>query len=337
MKAVPAPASEHGPQMPDDVRRLVKAIGGKRAPAFRDLCDALGLSPRDTEALITRAAAHSVHVHVEHNHVQIRPNYGTFASRIQRLHLPPLSGDEVKAAVISDTHFGSEHCQRDGLRHFLHTVYDQGIRDVFHPGDFLDGMYRHDAPGSQRYVGIDGQARDALDTLPHLPGLRYHCITGNHDETFTKACGASVGHYLRNFFLGAGRHDIRFYGDRGATLDFHGALVELWHPLSGPSYARSYKLQKHVENMSSVAKPNILLTGHWHTFCHLYTRDVQAIACPTFQGGGGSYGKALGGAPSIGGLVLHWRRNEDGTLRDFGLRYHVIHERHIVYATEAAS
>lgn len=324
------------PRHPPDVERLVKAIRGPKPPDFRDLCDTLGLSPTRTEEVIQKALALGVHVHVEHNHVGIRANYGTFANRVQHLHLPPLAGDEVKVAVISDTHFGSEHCLRDAIKNFIHTAYAEGVRIVLHPGDMLDGMYRHDAPGSQRYVGIDGQARDALDTLPELPGLIYIGITGNHDETFTKASGSSVGHFLENFFKGAGRYDLRFLGDRGASLVLHGTRIDLWHPLKGKGYADSYPLQRHISAMEPVRRPHILLTGHWHTFCYILDQGVHAFACPTFQGGGGSYGKAIGGAPDIGGLILRWRMSEDGTLRDLGLRYHVVHEEHMVHDVEGA-
>lgn len=329
----PAPAV---PKLPPDVERLRKAIGKKDAPEFHDLCNALDMSPRKVEALIREAITLGVPVNVEHSHVSLRANLGSYTGQVQRLHLPALRGDEVKIAVVTDTHFGSEYCMREAMAGFIHRAYDEGVRQVLHVGDFLDGMYKHDAPGSQRYVGVDAQARDAMAVLPHLPGLTYHAITGNHDETFTKAAGVSIGPYMQNLFRAAGRPDLNFYGDRGALLNLHGTTIELWHPLSGIGYARDYKMRKHIEAMPSVCKPHLLLIGHWHTYCHIFTRDVQAIACPTFQSGGGSYGKAIGGAPSIGGLILSWQMTEDNTMREFAIKACWSYEHELVQSVEVA-
>jgi hypothetical protein len=94
-----------------------------------------------------------------------------------------------------------------------------------------------------------------------------------------------VGHFLENFFKGAGRYDLRFLGDRGASLVLHGTRIDLWHPLKGKGYADSYPLQRHISAMEPVRRPHILLTGHWHTFCYILDQGVHAFACPTFQGG----------------------------------------------------
>ena len=92
-------------------------------------------------------------------------------------------------------------------------------------------------------------------------------------------------------------------------------------------YARSYAVQKQIEKYSSGEKPAILLVGHWHTFVYCMERGVHGIACPTFQGGGSAFSKSLGGAPSIGGLVLSWELTEHGTMRGFNLEYRAYFER----------
>jgi len=112
---------------------------------------------------------------------------------------------------------------------------------------------------------------------------------------------------------------LKVHGNRGARLDCGGVIFELWHPQGGGSYARSYKLQKHIESYALGEKPAVLLTGHYHQFCYLDERGVHALLCPTFQGGGSAFGKAIGGAPSIGGLVLSCAVTEHGTLRNFAV------------------
>lgn len=308
---------------PDSLmHKLVQA--SKKGPlVFSDLCDKLDLSPSKTRSLIEEAREMGINIHSEHNHVGIR--HSEPEERIRQIGIAPVIGKRQKVGVISDTHLGSKYCLREQLKEFVHYAYDQGVREILHPGDVLDGMYRHGI-FEVSHVGLDDQARDLFETLPQLPGLTYHGITGNHDFTFTEASGVDVGHFLSNYFKKRGRNDLHFYGNRGAFLKVRGAIVHLWHPRSGVSYARSYALQKHIEKYSSGEKPNVLLAGHWHVYCHVYERGVHAVACPTFQGGGSAFSKSLGGAPAIGGMILSWDLTEHGTLRSFIHEYRAYFE-----------
>ncbi len=188
----------------------------------------------------------------------------------------------------------------------------------------LDGQYRHGI-FEVSHTGLEDQTRDLFETLPQLPGLTYHGITGNHDFTFTEACGVEVGHFITNYFRDRGRTDFKFYGNRSAFLKIRGVLLHLWHPRSGVSYARSYGIQKQIEKYSSI-KPQIMLAGHWHVHCTVFERGIHALACPTFQGGGSAFSKSLGGAPAIGGMILSWDLTTHGTIRNFGHQYRAYFE-----------
>jgi predicted phosphodiesterase len=296
----------------------------RRGPVvFADLCDKLDLSPSKTRGLIEQAKEMGIRLHVENNHVGIRSAQPE--ERVRQVGIAPVIGERQKVGVISDTHLGSKYCMREQLKEFVHYAYEQGVREILHPGDVLDGMYRHGV-FEVSHVGLDDQARDLFETLPQLPGLNYRAITGNHDFTFTENSGVDVGHFLTGYFRKRGRNDLHFYGNRGAFLKVKGAIVHLWHPRSGVSYARSYALQKHVEKYASGEKPNILLAGHWHVYCHVYERGVHAVACPTFQGGGSAFSKSLGGAPAIGGMILSWDLTSHGTLRSFIHEYRAYFE-----------
>ena len=321
--------------MPADVQRLVKAINGAHPPSFSDLCDRLDLSPAKAGKLIDLARTHGVEVQVEHNHVGLVRNFGIHDNLVHRLQLPPLQGSTIEVAVISDLHFGSKYFLREALADFIARVYALGIRHVLCPGDVLEGMYRH-AFGELSHSGLEDQTRDAFESLPRYPGLHYHSITGNHDETFAKAGGVNVGDYVGGYFRKRGRHDLHFYGDRGAFLLLHGTLIHLWHPLGGVSYAKSYKLQKQASSYQSGFKPHIVLAGHWHTYCHVEEREVQAIACPTFQSGVSPFGRSLGTTPSIGGLVLRWQMTEESTLRDFTITRYPYYHHEIIQTPEVA-
>lgn len=319
-----AEAQASGSPFSKTVVRLIDLTKGKRGPvSFHELCDKLDLSPSKTKEAIEEARDNGIDIRVENDHVGLsKPEPD---NRVHTVGIPPVIGKRQTVGVISDTHLGSKYCLRDQLKDFVHHAYSQGVREILHPGDVLDGCYRHGV-WEVSHSGLDDQAQDLFEVLPKLPGLSYHAITGNHDFTFTEANGVSVGPFLTNYFKERGRNDLHFYGDRGAFLKVKGAVVHLWHPRSGGSYARSYPLQKHIERYSSNEKPNAVCAGHWHVYCHVFERGVHALACPTFQGGGSAFSKSLGGAPAIGGMILSWDLTEHGTMRSFIHEYRAYFE-----------
>lgn len=317
-KKAPAPVSE----VTEAVQRLVAAV--KKPVSFEELANKLDLSPSKLRALIGEAKALGMVIHVEGQHVAMRASEDD--STVTEIGVPPVVGERQIIGVISDTHLGSKYCLRAQLKEFIHYAYSLGVREIFHPGDVLDGNYRHGV-FEVSHTGLDAQAQDLFETLPQLPGLNYRAITGNHDFTFTESVGVDVGFFLTNYFRERGRNDLHFYGNRSAFLKYGGARIHLWHPKKGCGYAKSYALQKRVEQYASGEKGHLLLVGHWHVHCALVERGVHAIACPTFQGGGSAFSKSLGGAPAIGGLVLSWQLTEHGTMRDFTLNYRSYFER----------
>ena len=317
----PAPKRSLGGMRVDLLPRLVELV--KKPIAFPELCDRLDLSPAKAKALVERARAEGVQVHVEHNQVAIHIPRD---ERILDTKISPIVGKRQHIAHISDLHRGSKYAMRDQLTDFCHRAYERGIRTITCGGDNLDGQYRH-GTFEVTHVGIEAQTRELHETLPALPGLKYHMITGNHDWTFTEASGVDTGHYVKSYFRDRGRSDIEFYGDRGAYIKLHGIVLHLWHPGGGTAYAISYKLQKKVEAYTSI-KPQVLIAGHWHRFCYVYERGIHAIAAPCFQGGGSAFGKSLpSAAPAIGGLFLSWDLTKDGTIREFSLEKRSYYER----------
>lgn len=298
----------------DHVKQLIAVVKKGKEVTLEEVCDRLDISPRKAREVISIATNLGVPLKVAGEVIGFPP--ASDDDTIQEVTIARTVSGLQKVGVISDTHFGSKHCLRAQLEEFVDHAYAQGVREILHPGDMIDGSYSF-ARFEQSHHGLDEQADDMIAHLPKRKGLTYHAITGNHDETFTEAIGVDVGPYLVSRFRQAGRNDLNCYGNRSAYLKIRGALIHLWHPRGGGSYARSYKLQKRVEAYASGEKPQILLTGHWHQYCHLNERGVEAFLCPTFEGGGSRFGKSLGGAPSIGGMILQWALTADGTMREF--------------------
>lgn len=294
----------------------------KRGPlAFRALCDKMDISPAKAEKLIADARKAGVEISVVHDHVGIDTNA---PKHVQDTLIAPVVGERQKIGVISDTHLGSKYCMRAQLKDFILYAYSQGVRTILHPGDVIDGCYHHGV-FELTHSGLEDQTRDLIEVLPHLPGLTYHCITGNHDETFWKSTGVNVGRAIQAHFQDAGRNDIFFYGDRDAYLKVAGIVVHLWHPTGGGAYARSYGVQKKVESYTAL-KPQLLLTGHWHQYVHIFERNVHAIACPTFQGSMSRFSRSLKGTQAQGGLILSWELTSHGSIRNFILEKRTYYE-----------
>lgn len=307
--------SKGSPQLSELAQKLVATSKGNGSLTISKLCDRLNVWPAKLRELVEECQAHHISITVENDKVGIQPSEAL--KHIQE-EIPPIVGKVQRVGVISDIHFGSKYVLRSRLKEFIHYAYEElGIREILCPGDVLEGCYRH-AQWELSHSGIEAQAEDAFESLPQKPGLKYRMITGNHDFTFTNANGVEVGPFLVNFFKERGRDDLHFYGNRGAFLKVGGAVVHLWHPMSGASYAISYQLQKKIESYAPGEKPHIVLAGHWHRYGTIEERGVHAIACPTFQGGGSAFSKSLtNGAPAIGGLILEWQLTKDGTMRSF--------------------
>lgn len=284
---------------------------------FAEICNKLDLSPMRCAGVIQRAKEQGLPVATEHDHVGV--NLPKPREDVQETGISPTVGGRQRVAVISDTHFGSKYCMRGAIKDFIGHAYERGCREVLHPGDLVDGDYRH-GKFEMTHMGLSRQVEDMRKNLPELPGLSYHAITGNHDFTFTEQSGVDVGQYVADCFARAGRNDFKAYGDRGAFVQIRGALIHLWHPSGGGAYAASYNLQKKIESYSSGMKPQILLTGHYHRYCHIDERGIHALLCPTFQRGGSAFSNSLKcGAPSIGGLILEWDLTAEGTMRNFSV------------------
>lgn len=315
--------------------RLVK-LTTKEPVNFSELCNKLDVSPKALDSLIKKGRTRGLQILVEHDHVGTTLRHPT---QITDVGIQPVVGKKQKIGVISDLHYGSKYCLREQIKDCVNHFYDvEGVREILVPGDVTEGMYRH-AKFERSAEGLHDQVAEMYEHLPQRKGLTYHCITGNHDVTHISNSGVDFGMYVEDFFRRRGRNDINFYGDRGAYLQIRGAKIHMWHPGGGGSYALSYKLQNKVAGYLPGQKPQILLTGHWHKYCHVYVRGVHAFLCGTFHGGGGQFGKSLGDRVPImiGGMVLSWTVTETGAIRDFGHSLRVYQECEELYTLDESN
>lgn len=190
-------------------------------------------------------------------------------------------GEKVVLGVVSDTHLGSKFQQLT----FLNSAYDyfaeNGITDVLHAGDMVAGngrVYRGQVYELFRQ-GADEMVDYAVEHYPKRKGITTHIISGNHDLSFLSSDGIDVVRAIARQ-----REDLNYLGHYSAMIEIGKLKIGLHHGEGGVAYARSYKLQKLIEQLSPDNKPHLFLLGHYHTTCELpMYRNVYGIMLPCFE------------------------------------------------------
>ncbi|MEA3347316.1 MAG: metallophosphoesterase family protein [Candidatus Auribacterota bacterium] len=228
----------------------------------------------------------------------------------QDLIYPIEIGQRERVGVVSDTHLGSMYQQLSHLIRFYRLCKRLKITKVFHAGDLIEGngkLYRGQL--YEMFLHGAGPQRDyVINHYPKIPGITTYFIGGSHDYSFYKETGYDV---LED--IARQRPDMKYLGMFGAYLKQKNIIIYLMHGSGGNAYARSYKMQKIIEQFAPEKKPHILLLGHYHVPCHLSGyRNVEGFQLPCFQAQT-PYLKAKGLYPFIGGEIVEWTHNKKGT------------------------
>jgi predicted phosphodiesterase len=193
-----------------------------------------------------------------------------------------------RIGLVADPHLCSRF-QQLTLLHDAYAEFDKRKVDfVLNAGDLVDGknMYRGQANEVFKQ-GADEQADYVIKTYPKLGGgVKTYIIGGNHDASFFRDSGLNIIRAVCKE-----RKDLVDKGFFKAEFIIKGLRVGLQHPSGGVSYARSYKMQKIIENMMgfihsipTAEAPILQLFGHWHIPCHLPSyMGIDAVSLPCFQ------------------------------------------------------
>jgi len=218
-----------------------------------------------------------------------------------RVTIPAKPGQVYRCAVVCCTHFGNVHQELGALEEFCHYAESKGIEDFWHAGDAVDGseaMHR-DAPYEHFKHGYSAQANYMVEVLPRLKSGRWKYILGNHEESFLKGDGGDVGD-----LVSAKRPDVEYLGRRAAAVKIGSTRFYIMHGAGGTSYARSYKLQKRIEQFNDEDRPHVLLMGNYHVAAHIPRyQNCEGFMLPCFEQQT-PFLKGLGLSPVIGGLIL---------------------------------
>jgi len=247
----------------------------------------------------------------------IKENYGISEKELERILIAKRRkeaktinlkiGKTYKFAAIGDTHLCSNHEMLDELKTFYEICKKEGVTDVYHCGDIVAGQKIFRGQEHQVHTfGAENQVDYFVKNYPKVDGITTHFITGNHDYIYYKIAGVDIGHMVEER-----REDMVYLGPFQADVMWKGIkLIRLMHPDGGLSYARSYKLQKIIEQIPSGEKPRILLAGHYHVSIFMDYRNILSYLVGAFEGQS-PYLLRKGISPVIGGWIIKVKMAED--------------------------
>jgi len=76
------------------------------------------------------------------------------------------------------------------------------------------------------------------------------------------------------------REDMIYLGNQKASVMINNCRIDLFHPMDGSAYAKSYSGQKTIENMRGGDKPNAMFVGHHHKMVYFVDRNVHYCEVP---------------------------------------------------------
>lgn len=79
------------------------------------------------------------------------------------------------------------------------------------------------------------------------------------------------------------RDDLIYLGSDCEDLKIGKLKIRLYHGIKGTSYAKSYKVQKYVDAIPIVERPDIMQTGHTHNSFYMYYGGVHCFQTSCLQ------------------------------------------------------
>lgn len=236
--------------------------------------------------------------------------------------------------LIADTHYGSKHCRHEVVEELYDWFAANGIRTVFHCGNWIEGEARFNkhelvdgAHGMQQQIDL------FVELYPQRPGIETRYVAGDdHEGWYSQREGVEIGRLLQSTAREAGRTDLIYLGYKEAfvTLEHqktkkHARLL-VDHPGGGSSYAVSYAAQKRIEAAQGGEKPAIWAFGHWHKAGYFINRGVHAILVPCTKDLD-TFGRKKGLEYVVGGVIVEAHQDEGGAITGVVPQFKLFYDR----------
>lgn len=321
--AVPPPSGMS--DLEDQLLGLLKSQRSKHL-TFEDACNQLDRGPAAVEVAIAGLAAKGHNIDLANKNRlllqdEIIPEFGQVKHRVDSSHF---GGNTYRFGVLGDTHLGSNHERLDALN-AMYDIYErEGITDVYHTGNWIEGemgkLNFHDI----HIFGMDDQLQYFIENYPQRKGITTRYVAGDdHEGKYIQRERVDIGKYLELKAKDQGRMDLEYLGYVEADVALvhpdapeNAKILRIMHPGGGSAYALSYAAQKYVESLQGGEKPAIICYGHYHKYVCSYYREVYALGtgCMVDQS---VFMRKLKLQAHVGGLILEVTQAPDGTLTRF--------------------
>lgn len=221
----------------------------------------------------------------------------------------PVKNGEVKFLSLSDIHYASKWDNPHLVDYAYELAEKENVDFVVNSGDIFEGDFHNARPNHIYEVKAHGmeQLDYVVDKYPKSQIPTYY-ITGNHEATFIKTCGADMGKMLEQR-----RPDLTYLGHDLGDIKLDKTFIRLRHGSGGNAYAKGYKLQKYCETLPTNDIPNIILQGHFHYSAYFKNRDIHCFNVPSLQGYT-PYAKSLGLPQEMGFWLITCNLDSKGNI-----------------------
>jgi len=231
---------------------------------------------------------------------------------------------------LADSHLGSKHERLDVLRDLYDLYAAEGVTDVYHGGNWIEGearFNRHDI----RVYGLDNQIDYFIQNYPQRDGITTHYVAGDdHEGWYQQRESINIGRHLENAARSAGREDLHYLGYVEADVALRrgrsSVVMRVMHGGGGSAHAYSYASQLIVGSYQGGEKPAVLLLGHYHKLDYCMPRNVHAVQLGCTQDQSIFMRKRKIEA-HVGGAMLYLRQGKDASITDFVPRFRTYFDR----------
>lgn len=182
------------------------------------------------------------------------------------MHATSIRPTTIKFGAIGDSHLCSNYERNDVLNHMYDVFAGEGITDVYHTGNYIDGEARFNFADIHTH-GLDNQVKYFVANYPQRAGITTHFIAGDdHEGWYTQKNQIDIGAHTEDIAKRSGRTDLRYLGymEKDIALLAGAIRLRVLHGGGGSAYSISHTSQKIVDGYRDEERPHVLLVGHYH-------------------------------------------------------------------------
>jgi predicted phosphodiesterase len=277
----------------------------KKKKTFQDICNILELDEYHVIGIITKMKENGYLVDYVNNNIIQLQKVPESDNQIK------ITGDKehIRLLSLSDIHYGSKWDHPELVEYAYELAEKKECNFITNSGDIFEGDFHNKRPDHIYQVKALGmeQLDYVVEKYPKSTIPTYF-ITGNHDATFIKTCGADIGKMLMQQ-----RPDLTYLGQDLADIKNDKVIIRLRHGSGSSSYSKSYKLQKYCETLPTSDMPDIILQGHFHFSGYFKNRDIYCFNDPSLQGYT-PFAKSMGLPQEMGFWLIDYYIDEKGKI-----------------------